>query len=276
MSPSQEEFSAFQLEIAPEGVLSFSYFIYAWQVVWILYAIHLLRAPQFAPLIPYSFFLPFIGSQICIIICPFVAALAENFLLPVYATMSWVANFSVIAAFVLLNASLRRQCPLLLKNGHCWDVSLIYGLVQNGVGLYTAWCSVAAAINSGISLYFFHGLERTAAGAVVLIIVAAEVSVFIAFDMLFLDRWTHCLITPYLTVIWVLSAILTVNKVTMKCNSVLTLALLCLVSAATLVKVTAMVWRHKRNSNQSLDAESNTITKDESFTAKTVIDEETV
>lgn len=247
------QFANYTLDITP-ATWAFSIWglIYTWQAAWIVYSIiNLFRGPDISLLIPLTFLLTYMGSHFANASWIFVAFLAEKnkVLLPVSTLILWTIFGFLAAAMIIISLDLQRKRPLLLKSGHRWDPWLVTGILQNGVGMYLAWCSVAAPLNTAISLCYYHRLEMTLSGTIALGIVAFEIVLFLPFDLLLLDKWTRYLFTPYLTLIWALIAIwIRHGDVTrMPRNSVFTLTLLCVSVVAAISKLVALLMRHRRD-----------------------------
>lgn len=245
------QFANYTLDITP-ATYAFSIWglIYAWQAAWIIYSIvNLFRGPELTFLISPKFLIAYMGSNVANMSWIFVAAVAEKMkiLLPVSSVILWAIFFCLVAAMIGVSLQIQHKRSVLLKAGYRKDPWLMIVLVQNGVGMYATWCSVASPLNSAISLCYFHGVEMTLAGTVGLTIVALEVVLFVPMDFVALDRWTRYLITPHLTLIWALSAILIRHGVVMGRNSIFTLVLLCVCIGSTIAKIMVMIMRHRRD-----------------------------
>jgi len=108
---------------------------------------------------------------------------------------------------------------------------LMRGLVENGLGVYAAWLSVATLINLTIVLAEKTKTSVATASNVSLVILGVEITTWFLVDVLLLDNFTRYLITPYSVCGFALSAIYHNNKHLNKTNSNYVLIVICLVLA---------------------------------------------
>lgn len=79
-------------------------------------------------------------------------------------------------------------------------------LLQNSLGLYTAWTTIAALLNLSVALVYADVADATAS-LISLGILSGLLVVWIPLDFFILDKYTRYMITPLFTVIWALSCI---------------------------------------------------------------------
>ena len=151
---------------------------------------------------------------------------------------------------VLINLyrSFRHQ-PVLAEFDHEREVWLIRILIQNGLALYAAWCTVLTLMNLAMCISYDDDLAQDKSSTIALAFLAAEILVWFGVDNFVLDKFVRYTVTPYVAVIWVLAGITDFHYAPDKRNSIFTAVLLALTMAALVVKLILMMWRH---TNQSL------------------------
>ena len=141
---------------------------------------------------------------------------------------------------------LHRSYRQLRDNGHMKEIWLVRFLVQNGIGMYATWVTIATLLNFGVVLTYRADVDMKIASTVCLSILATEVVVWFIADLVFLDKHVRYLVIPYLVLVWALSGVVDKNYVAGERNSIFTLVLLSLSVAALIIKVIVLVVRHFR------------------------------
>ncbi|CAG7834797.1 unnamed protein product [Allacma fusca] len=80
-------------------------------------------------------------------------------------------------------------------------------LVQNSLGMYTAWTTLAALLNINIALIHDVGVGNQTGSLLCLCLILAFIVGWFSVDIFYLDRFFRYLITPYLTLTWGLTGI---------------------------------------------------------------------
>lgn len=86
------------------------------------------------------------------------------------------------------------------------DIWLTRGLVHNGLGIYTAWATIATLLNLAVVIsYSSHDIGVVTASIVALVLLTSKLVGFIVLDLLVLDRFSRFNFTPYIVVVVALS-----------------------------------------------------------------------
>jgi hypothetical protein len=159
-------------------------------------------------------------------------------------------NLKTCTLYICLMVSIRR----LNEYGHLMaraklqrDIWLVRIMVQNGLGIFASWGTVASVFNFAIVLTYRTGLsgERQEVGSTVsLIIFTLEVISWFILDNFVLEKSVRYLFTPYATVLISLIGILHKNWDPSKRNSIYTAALFLTVVIMSVIKVVLSTWRH--------------------------------
>ncbi|RUS83023.1 hypothetical protein EGW08_009211 [Elysia chlorotica] len=240
--------------ITPAGwTFSIWGFIYTWQALWVIYSLVNIcrKGPGGKPAFSNPEFIP-----------PVLLALAAT---TSCLGVAWLISFDRLeleVAFVALllyslgmyaslffsYRALDRASPYLVQQGRTTEIWLTRGLVHNGLAIQGTWVSVATLLNLAMVLTYSGNEIASAddAGTVSLCVLALEIAVFAATDLLFLDRWSRYTLTPYAVLIVALSGSLAKNYTAGARNSVFTIVLLTAACVLAVVKVCMTVYRHLR------------------------------
>ena len=242
----------YDTDITPAG-LTFSIWgiIYTWQAVWLLYAvISIFRMGVDGPLYRSPVLLPPLF---------FVIYIANNVLNTTWLFL-WdrerlVASFVILLAvavtlYICIAISMRylaRNLEVLVKNRLKSERWWIWIGVQNGLGIYAAWATVATALNLAIVLQYRSGLDSEGAGTVALIIILAFFIFWSFLELVLLDRYARYLFTPYLVAAWAFIGILVhhwgVDWTPTDRNAIVTAIGIAIIIGLSLVKVILLIIR---------------------------------
>ena len=225
--------------------------IYLWQLAWMGYGLSLLGRQGVTGYLYYS---PNFMS-----VWLYIAFILNNVM-----NVSWLIVWDreeLIAAFVVLALTafscyvciftsawfLHKSYRQLQDNGHVKEIWLVRFLVQNGLGMYATWVTIATLINLGMVLTYIADVDMKIASTVCLAILAFEVVVWFIADLVFLDNHVRYLVTPYVVLVWALSGVVDENYVSAEeRNSIFSLVLLSVSVAVLIVKIIVLVFRHFR------------------------------
>lgn len=240
------------LDVTPDDwTFVLTAFIYLWQAAWIVYGFSLLfRKNEDGP-----FHLVFpVLPPIFYIVFAFALACNVAWLLiwdKQYIEVALVfINLMCCTLYVCLGICIRRtyengaylaRCNL---NKDIWVLRL---LVQNGLGVYATWASVAAIFNFAVVItYGTSGIsaKQDVGSTVSLIVFTLEILGWWVFDCFVFEKYLRYLFTPY-SVVWTsLLGIITKTWDPTNRNSIYTATLLCLVTVLGLVKTILAGYRH--------------------------------
>ena len=226
----------YYLEITPAGwTFSIWGFIYAWQALWLCYALSFLCRKGVPLVLSPLFCALYIGSSVC--------------------NISWIFCFGVeeiIAACVLLFATVaflyaaiatvyRRVQELenLLPKG---DFIATQSLVINGIAFYSTWVSIASLLNLAIVMAYKSGVNQENACTVVLSLLACGIVAWFILDIVVLRNATKYTVSPWIVLIVALIGSLYKNYVPNKRNSIITLVLLCIVGVLAVIRLVVFVY----------------------------------
>lgn len=225
--------------------------IYLWQGVWLFYGVTTIcRRTEDGPLYVMYPVLP----PILYIVFSFALACNVAWLLiwdKQYMEVALVfINLMACTLYICLVVSMRRLQewgPLMLRSKLDRDIWIIRIVIQNGLGLYATWGTVAAVFNFAIVLTYRTGLsgERQEVGSTVsLIVFTLEIIAWFVLDVIVFEQVLRYLLTPYLVILTSLVGILSKNWDPTKRNSIYTATLLGAAFFLTLIKVVLLGWRH--------------------------------
>ena len=247
----------FYLEVVPAGwTFSIWGFIYAWQAIWIIYALTTICRRKVGtylylmPVYPTVLFISYIINNILNVTWLFAWDRTKIAIaLPVLALQPFTLYICLFFSFKTLYDNL----DYLTRNKLTVDVWLIRLLIQNGIAFYTAWVTVATLLNFGVVLTYKDGsdvtdtfLAQDISSTIILSIVTAEIILWFSLDLTILDKYTRYTFSPYITLTVASAGIVSknFNLDTAYRNSVFSVVILIIASICLVVKVTVMIWRH--------------------------------
>ncbi|KAK7478819.1 hypothetical protein BaRGS_00029918 [Batillaria attramentaria] len=227
----------YYLEITPAGwTFSIWGFIYVWQALWCLYSLILLcRRTDSGPAY----------------LCPVVLSPALLFLFDRDVIEGAFVSLLLIAVFLIVTMAvsyrtLDAASPALLDQKRTVDIWFMRVLVHNGLGIYATWTSIASLLNMAMVIRYRSDpvISNTDACSVALGVLTAEILVFVATDLILLDRYSRYTITPYIVVVVALVGSMAKNWDAGARNSIFTAVLLGIGSAGLVLKLVMMIYRH--------------------------------
>ncbi|KAI1902225.1 hypothetical protein AGOR_G00042520 [Albula goreensis] len=134
-----------------------------------------------------------------------------------------------------------------LKKYHRVDLWLIRVLVQNGMGVYATWTTIATLLNFTIVLDYNAGLSKEGAATVSLSFLLIEVLLWFVVENFVLDKYVRYILTVYPVVILALSGNIAkhYDPAAPRRNSIFTAVLLALACVLFVVRVILVIWRHR-------------------------------
>ena len=126
------------------------------------------------------------------------------------------------------------------------DVWLNRFLVQNGIGFFLTWLSLASNLNFAIFLTYEAGVKVDIASTVVLIIILAVIIVYFVLENFIWQRFMLYLFTPWIVLIIALSGSVSKNwkSESPTRNNIITLVLLIIVILMAIAKLIMFVLYH--------------------------------
>ncbi len=242
----------YKMEVTPaDWTFLLSALIYLWQGVWLAYGLSMFcRKTTEGPLYLVFPVLP----PILYIVYSFSLACNVAWLLiwdKEYMEVALIfINLMTCTLYICLVVSIRRVNEfghLMIRHKLMRDIWAMRVIVQNGLGLYAAWGTVASVFNFAIVLTFGTGLsgDRQAVGSTVsLIIFTLEIFAWFIFDNFVFEKPLRYLFTPYSVIVISLVGILSKNWDPTKRNAIYTAALLGMVILMSILKMILTTWRH--------------------------------
>lgn len=198
----------YELVVTPDGwTFSIWGVIYAWQLLWLIYAWSFVLRPNSAKIIPLLTYVLF--SVSCLINIGWVYAFTNGELAVAYALLLLLSLtlYATIGASVVMFyfrvEHLRRKKQRL-------DLILVTVFLHNGLAVYATWTSVATLLNMGIIMQYTgdNKQDDTTVGLVVLSILIVEEVVWFLLENSVLDRFVRYILTIYPVLIWALAGVL--------------------------------------------------------------------
>jgi hypothetical protein len=236
-------------QITPSG-WAFSIWgaIYVWTILWLVYACTTFCRKEYdgelifesIPFIPAGMYFTFAVSNAANIGWLFawdneelIASACLLPVLPIFLAVSLILACRGLAAnYIDMN-----------KNSLGADVWMDRILVQNGLGAYLAWTSIASLINLAVTLQHEADMNGDDAATICLGILSGILLWYFLTDTISLDRYTRYLITPYVVVPYALAAVLDNNWDPEARNWMFSMALFAASVAFFLSKLIVMAYR---------------------------------
>jgi len=146
---------------------------------------------------------------------------------------------------------LDKHTPELRKNGMMKEKWMVQFLQQNAFGIYCTWCCIATLLNMAMIGAYVGQSDQATMSTIALSILLMEVLIWVSLDTFVLQRYSNYLFTPHLVLVWALSGSLAKNYNPWTTNTIMTVVLLTLACAATVMKIVIMLWRHFRTEPDS-------------------------
>jgi len=246
----------FQLDVTPaEWSFMQTGVIYLWQGIWLGYGVSLIcrQTPE-----GYVYVLYPVLPPILYIVYSFSLACNVAWLLiwdKEYMEVALIfINLMSVTLYICLGISMRRLSEMghdMVRNKLTKDMWTIRLLVQNGIGFYAAWGTVAGIFNFAIVLTYRTGLGDGSAGdeeevgsTVSLIIFSLLILSWFILDVFIFEESLRYLVMPYIATLISIIAIISKNWNPNNRNAIFTLLLCCATFVLTIVKCSVSGWRH--------------------------------
>ena len=200
----------YELVVTPDGwTFSIWGVIYAWQLLWLIYAWSFVLRPNSAKIIPLLTYVLFSVSCLINIGWVYMYAFTNGELAVAYALLLLLSLtlYATIGASVVMFyfrvEHLRRKKQRL-------DLILVTVFLHNGLAVYATWTSVATLLNMGIIMQYTgdNKQDDTTVGLVVLSILIVEEVIWFLLENSVLDRFVRYILTIYPVLIWALAGVL--------------------------------------------------------------------
>ena len=131
---------------------------------------------------------------------------------------------------------------------HIWLIRLF---VQNGIGVYAGWITVAMHINLDLAFRFTWNIDGNMSDLTALIIILVLIICWFALDLIVLDRYTRYLITPYMVLVVAFCGVYDkqVDTTSFERTEILIVTLLAISGFCLLIKFMTMICRHIRKND---------------------------
>ena len=242
----------YKLDVTPaDWTFLLSALIYLWQGVWLAYGLAMFcrRTAEGPMYLVFPVFPP-----ILYIVYSFSLACNVAWLLiwdKEYMEVALVfINLMTCTLYICLVVSIRRLNEyghLMIRHKLQKDIWMIRLVVQNGLGLFAAWGTVAAVFNFAIVLSYRTGLKQSrqdVGSTVSLIIFTLEIFAWFIFDNFVFEKLLRYLFTPYGVIVVSLIGIMTKNWNPTSRNAIYTATLLGTAILMSLLKLVLTTWRH--------------------------------
>ena len=227
----------FYIEITPAGwAFSIWGLIYLWQAAWIIYSLTLLCRKTATDVI----------SPVLLVVYAVASVVNIAWLIVWSRELIQVSSVLLFTISFLLYGTLARS--YMSVNMETFTVSktdfiLTQVLVNNGLALYTTWCTIASLLNLTMAIAYFHGVDQDIACTISLVILAVEIIVWFSLENTILDKYVRYTLTIYPVVIWALSASINKNWDPAKRNSIISVILLSVACTLLAARIAIVVWR---------------------------------
>lgn len=235
----------YQVYITPSGWTFIVWgVIYTWILVAMVYALsQLCRRTEVGPLhlcpvtISIPFWVFFIVNQALNITWLFVWDRERMTAAAIFLALVVITNW--LAMYALHVRLYQGGAPVKMSSRR--ELVLLRLCVHNGLGVYTAWTTVAALLNLDIALVHVAGASNEVTSQVIATVLGAGIIVWLVLELTVLDKYTRWTLSPGFTLVWALSGVFDNNysrapgAVPATLAAVLAVACLCL-----LIRLTAL------------------------------------
>ena len=196
----------FYLQITPAG-FTFAIWgvIYAWQVLWLLYAWSFVIRPSAPRTVSWIALLLYSLNNVGNVVWLYVWANSLGQISFPVIVLSWLL---LVAAIAVQSYHVYRITPALQSGGYKIDLWISRLLVTNGLVIYATWVTVATHINLGVVLQYFAGIASGTTSTIVLWVLSLVVLGYFALENTILDRYARFIFMVYPVLIWALSGVL--------------------------------------------------------------------
>ena len=200
----------FRLQVTPAGwTFAIWGVIYAWQVLWILYAWSFIFRPSTPRTVSWIALLLYTCNNISNI--TWIYLWGNEYPQVAFAFIFLMWAFLVAAAAVEAFQIYRMTPTLQTQKKFKIDLWISRILVINGIVIYATWLTVATLINFGIVLEYFAEVPAETTGVVILWLLSVVVLAYFALENTILDRFARFIFIVYPVLIWALSGVISGN-----------------------------------------------------------------
>ncbi|XP_036409674.1 uncharacterized protein LOC118795350 [Megalops cyprinoides] len=241
----------YDTEITPSGwTFSIWGIIYTWLTAMLVYIFTgLCRRNAYGlmycspAVLPYGFFVAWIINMTLNIVWLFLWD--RELMTPGLIVLALVAFTNYLMIFFSC-VGLKAYGAWLFKY-HDVDLWCLRMLVQNGIGVYTTWTTIATLINLCIVLHYNEGVSKSDAGTVSLSILLTALTAWFVLENFVVEKHVRYIITIYPVVIMALTGNMTKNFDSTKPsrNGIFIAVLLAIACMMFMVRVMLVVWRHR-------------------------------
>ena len=230
------------VEILPAGwTFSIWILIYPWQGLWILYSwTFVFRRSAISSVSK-------LVHGVFIVSCAFNIAwlyLFGNEQFTGSFVMLLVLEFTLDAMLGVASYTAYHQAPELIENGQKRDVVLTQVLLNNGIGVYETWVTIAAQVNFAVVLQYDYDVSPSTSAIVALSIILLEMGTWVIAEITFLDRYIRYILIVYPVVIWALGGIIADNYEEGETSSILSLVAICIAGCLLIARVALVIVYH--------------------------------
>lgn len=230
------------VEILPAGwTFSIWILIYPWQGLWILYSwIFVFRPSAINPVSK-------LVHGIFIISCVFNITwlyLFGNEEFTGSFVMLLLLEFTLDALIGVASYTSYHQAQELIENGQKRDVVLTQVLLNNGIGVYETWVTIAAQVNFAVVLQYDYDCSPSTVAIVALSIILLEMGTWFIAEVTILDRYIRYILIVYPVVIWALGGIIANNYKAGEASSLLSVVAICIAGCLLVARVTLTIVYH--------------------------------
>lgn len=202
-------------------------------------------------LLPWTFFATFIVNMALNL--SWILLFNNEHVAVAFPVLFFIAFTLYICMFISYR-HLDKNIELLRKEGRKVDIWCIRIMVQNGLGVYAAWTTIATLLNMAIVMVYEGNpaVDNDVACTVALSILVVELLAYTFVDLVFLDRYTRYTVTPFVVVPMALGASLAKNYKAGSRNSIMTIVMVVLALICLGAKVFLLIWRELRNPTKSV------------------------
>ena len=226
----------YSTQITPAGwTFSIWSVIYAWQMLWLIYAwtfVCRLSQPRTIPWITFAFHA---FSSVCTITWLYVWG--NDYPRASFAVII-VIGLALYAAEGFAAVYMYQNSPKFNKIENVF----VNVLITNGIGIYSTWVTFATLANFAIVLQYFAGADAAATGTAMLCILTVEVVAYFVLENTILDRYARYAFIVYPVFIWALAGVLSKQwGIDDRQNPIFTLVLEILVSILFVARIVLLI-----------------------------------
>ena len=180
----------------------------------------------------------------------FYVALCVNLICNTLWLVLWARELILVCLFIIIGAAVTVYIPIVscayrtvkyeeeMVDGGCKkDIWMVRVLIQNGLGFYAAWLSIAWLLNLAIVIAYKNNIDQSIASTTSLILLGVELATYFILDIFVINKYTHYIVSPYITAMLALAGSMDKNWDATKSNSINTAALFGIACIGLIVKL---------------------------------------